>query len=76
MKLVDDCKTVWKHWSTWALTTVAGVGGTWLGIPDEIKANLPHWVAQGVSWSVFVAGVLGLGAKFKAQNLPPPEDKP
>lgn len=75
MKLVDDARQVWRHWSTWALTTVAGIGGTWLGIPDEIKSNLPHWVAQVVSWVVFIAGLLGLGAKFKAQNLDKPEDK-
>jgi hypothetical protein len=76
MKLVDNAKQVWKHWSTWALGWVAGVGTVWLGIPDEIKANLPHWFAQVVSWTVVIAGFLGLGAKFKAQNLPPPEDKP
>lgn len=68
MQLIDNAKAVWKHYSTWALTTVAGVGGTWVAIPEEIKSNLPHWVAQGVSWTVFFAGLFGLAGKFSPQK--------
>jgi hypothetical protein len=73
MKFVDNPRQVLRHWSTWALSTVVGIKGAWVSIPDDFKANLPHWVSQGVSWVVLVVAVLGLGAKFKAQNLPDPD---
>jgi len=80
MKLIDNAREVWKHWSTWALSTVVGIGGAWVSIPDEIKTNLPHYVSEGVSWVVTIAALLGLGAKFSPQkNLTPPdqpENKP
>jgi hypothetical protein len=73
MKVVDDARTVWRHYSTLALTTIAGLGGVWATVPDDIKALLPHWVGQGVAWCVFGVAVLGIGGKFIDQT---PKDKP
>lgn len=68
MKLVDDCKGAWRHYSTKALALAGALQGAWLGIPDEIKADLPHTVAKVVAWVVFVVAALGLGGKFVDQT--------
>ena len=73
MKLIDNARAAWKHYSTIALTAASGLQGAWLSIPDAIKENLPVTVAQAVAWITFVVAVLGLGGKFIDQT---PKDAP
>ena len=73
MKLIDNARAAWKHYSTIALTAASGLQGAWLGIPDAIKENLPATVGQAVAWVTLAVAVLGLGGKFIDQT---PKDAP
>lgn len=75
MKLINDCKAAWKHYSTIALTAASGLQGAWLSIPDSIKAPLPGWVAQAVAWITLTVVLAGLGGKFIDQS-PKAQDDP
>lgn len=68
MKLIDDCKGAWKHYSTQALALAGSLQGAWLSIPDSIKADLPKTVGEVVAWIVFAVAALGLGGKFVDQS--------
>lgn len=74
MKLIEDCKGAWSHYSTKALALAGSLQGAWLSIPDSIKDDLPKTVGQVVAWIVFVVAALGLGGKFVDQSKS--EDKP
>ena len=50
MKLIDDCKGAWRHYSTQALAFIATLGGTWHSLPDWVKEQLPGWAGQVVAW--------------------------
>ena len=67
MKLVDDIRGTWQHYSTIALSAAGGLQGAWLSVPDAIKANLPVTVGQAVSWVSLAIVVLGLFGKFVKQ---------
>jgi len=67
MKLIDDVRGAFHHYSTIALTAASGVQGAWISIPNEIRENLPATVGQAVSWICFVIVVLGLFGKFVKQ---------
>lgn len=73
MKLVDDCKGAWRHYSTKALALAAGLQGAWMSIDSSIKADLPQSVHQVVGYVVLAVAALGLGGKFVDQSKP--EDK-
>lgn len=67
MKLIDNVREAWGHYSTIALTAASGLQGAWIGIPDAIKAGLPELVGHAVSWVSFGIVVLGLFGKFVKQ---------
>ena len=68
MKIIDNARDSFRHYSTIALTAASGLQGAWLGIPDAIKANLPVTVGQAVSWISLAIVVLGLFGKFVNQS--------
>lgn len=72
MKIVDNAKACWKHYSTIALAMAGSLQGAWLAIPDTIKSDLPPTVGHVVAWIVFGVAVGGLGGKFVDQT----KDKP
>lgn len=73
MKIVENARAVWRHYSTIALSFASGLQGVWLGIPDSIKSDLPHAVGQAVAWITLAVALLGLGGKFIDQT---PKDAP
>lgn len=73
MKLVDDCKGAWRHYSTKALVLAGGLQGMWAGLPDAVHSALPDTVGKAVAWITFGVAMLGLGGKFVDQT---PKDKP
>lgn len=74
MKLVDNCKAVWRHYSTMALGMAGGLQGLWALLDAETKANLPSTVGQAVAWITLAVAVAGLAGKFIDQT--PKEPKP
>lgn len=71
MKLIDDARGAWRHYSTQSLAFVTSLGGIWAGMPDWAKSTLPSWVASAVAWTVFIVAALGLTGKFIDQGGPP-----
>ena len=67
MKLIDNVRGAWHHYSTIALTAASGLQGAWVSIPETIKENLPPIVAQSVSWVCLAIVLLGLFGKFVKQ---------
>jgi hypothetical protein len=77
VKLIDDCRGPWRHYSTQALAFVASVGVTWHSLPDWVTSQLPGWVAKVVAWGMTLVAVGGLFGKFVSQTpKDAPEDKP
>jgi hypothetical protein len=68
MKLIDEPKRIWRHFSTWALTVGGALQGVWLGIPDSIRGDLPHYAGQAVAWITLVVAVWGIGGKVVDQS--------
>lgn len=73
MKLIDDCKAAWRHYSTIALGMAGSLQGMWAGLPEAVKADLPPSVGQAVAWVTFSIAVGGLAGKFIDQT---PKDQP
>ena len=73
MKLVDDIKEVWTHYSTIAMAMAGSLQGAWATLPDSVKATLPPEVGQAVAWITLAVLVLGLGGKFVDQT---PKEQP
>lgn len=73
MKLVDDWKAVWKHYSTIALGMAGSLQGVWAGLPDSVRDDLPRSFGQGVAWITVAVAALGLVGKFIDQT---PKDEP
>lgn len=70
MKLIDDIKGAWGHYSTQALALGAAIPTVWQTIPDDLKAAMPpsaiHWVANITG----IVCALGLVGKFIDQGKP------
>ena len=73
MKLVDNAKQVWRHYSTIALSVAGSLQGAWAAIPNATKADLPDSVGKVVAWITIAVIVFGLGGKFVVQA---PKDAP
>lgn len=70
MKMVNNPKDVWRHYSTVALAVVAGVQGIWALMPEKFIAAYPAWVTPAVAYATGALAVLGLFGKFIKQDLP------
>lgn len=69
MKLVDNARQVWRHYSTIALGMAGGLQGVWAGLPDSVKTDLPPAVGQAVAWITLAIALGGLAGKFVDQDL-------
>lgn len=73
MKLVDNAKGAWRHYSTQALAAGASLPAAWEAIPDDLKVAFPpstiHWVARITG----IVCVMGLVGKFIDQS---PKERP
>lgn len=75
MKLIDDAKGAWRHYSTVALSTAGAVQTGWVTLPDEIKSDLPKTVGEWVAKITVAILFLGLIGKFVKQG-DAPKDSP
>lgn len=81
MKLIEDIKGAWRHFSTIALASGATIQGVWIAFPPDLKARLPQTTVDLVSYVTGVILVWGLIGKFiqqplKEPNAPDPAKKP
>lgn len=59
MKLVSDCRGVWKHYSSISMMTSMALVAAWNFFPADLKAHLPPWVLE--RGAPVLLGVLALG---------------
>lgn len=76
MKLVSDCKTVWKHYSSASLLVSMAMVAAWNFFPADLKAHLPPWLLE--RGAPLLLGVLALGfvGKFIDQTPLAGKDAP
>ena len=70
MKLIEDVKGAWRHFSTIALASGAAIQGVWIAFPDDLKAQLPLGTVKVVSYLTALILVWGLIGKFIKQPTP------
>ena len=68
MKLIDDIRGAWRHYSTQALAMGAALQGVWVAFPDDLKAALGPDAVVVVAKVTAVILVLGLLGKFVDQS--------
>ena len=68
MKLIDDVKGAWRHYSTIALSTAGAVQAAGVATPDLIRDGLPKGVNQWVSTVTVFILFWGLIGKFIKQG--------
>lgn len=59
MKLVDDWKQAWRWFSVNCMVIAASIQGTWVYIPDDLRAMAPAWLASGATITLLALGVAG-----------------
>lgn len=59
MTLVENVKDSWKWISVQAMTLAGALQGAWLYIPEDLKANVPHNLVNGITLVLLVAGIAG-----------------
>ena len=67
MKLIDNPREVWRHFSTWALLGATLLQGGWLLMPEVLRADLPAHTGQWIEWAVLFITTWGAGGKFVEQ---------
>ena len=70
MKLVQNAKEVWLHYSTQALIVVASAQGVWVLMPQAWIDTYPKWVTPTVASITGVVAALVVLGKFIKQDLP------
>lgn len=75
MKLIDDVKGVWKHYSMIALTASGTIQGAWVALPDVVKKDLPtttgEWVCR-ITTAIIFLGMVGKVIKQGGDAPPAP----
>jgi hypothetical protein len=59
MKLVDDARECWKWISMWCMTLAGAIQGSWMFIPDDMKASIPAGVVQAGTVALLALGMAG-----------------
>lgn len=70
MKIVENARDVWYHYSTQALAFVAIAQTSWVAYPEDWKAALPVWVSPLLAKVIGSVAALGLVGKFVKQDVP------
>lgn len=58
-ELVEDWRKAWRWFSVNAMIAAAAIQGTWLQIPDDMKAHIPSQLISGATIALLVLGVIG-----------------
>lgn len=72
MKIIEDARSVWRHFSTIGLLILAALPGAWEMLPPDTKAALPDAMRD---WIHIIVALWALGGKFIVQK-PPRRRKP
>jgi len=67
MKLIENPRAAFKHYSLIALGAIGTLQGTWLALPEPVQALVPHGNAV-MAYATLAAAVLGAVGKFIDQS--------
>ncbi|ALN64570.1 putative membrane protein [Lysobacter antibioticus] len=59
MKLIDNWRCAWRFLSVQAMSLALAVQATWLSLPDDLRAQVPLWVAASVTAFLLITGLIG-----------------
>lgn len=59
MTLVENAKDAWRWISVQAMTLAGALQGAWLYIPEDLKANIPAHLVNGLTILLLIAGIVG-----------------
>ena len=76
MKLIDDIKGAWRHFSTIALALGTAIQGAWIAYPADLKLGLPPTAVSLINYALGAVLLWGLVGKFIDQTpkAPPPKE--
>lgn len=64
MQLIENWRKSYRMLSVQAMALATAIQGTWMTIPDELKASIP---AQTVNWITMVLLAFGIFGRLVAQ---------
>jgi hypothetical protein len=70
-ELVEDWRNAWRWLSVNCMVLAGAIQGSWLFVPEDMKASIPPHITSGVTVILLVIGVAG---RLKKQA--PCEPKP
>lgn len=59
MKLVEDWKQCLKWFSVQSMIAAMALQSAWIGMPPDLKANIPALLVNAVSIGILVLGFVG-----------------
>lgn len=59
MRLVSNARQGWKWVSVQSMAAAMAVQGTWVALPDDMKASLPDWAVSAATMALLVLGTIG-----------------
>jgi hypothetical protein len=59
IKLIHNWRQCWRMVSVQAMTLAGAIQGSWLFIPEDMKASIPSTVVQWVTLALLGLGVAG-----------------
>ena len=59
MELVDDWKSAWRWFSMNCMGLATVIEGTWVGLSDDIRQQLPKDIAHIMAIAVLITGMFG-----------------
>lgn len=59
MKFVENAKQSWKWFSMQAMTLAGALQGTWVTIPEDLKAQVPANAVHYITLALVAAGIVG-----------------
>lgn len=59
MRLIDNWRECYRWASMRAMTAAGAVQATWLALPDDLRATVPHNLVTGITIALLVLGLVG-----------------
>lgn len=59
MKLVPNWRRAWRWISVQAMVVAGAIQGSWIFIPQDMKASIPQDIVQAVTVALLAFGVAG-----------------
>lgn len=72
-QVIPDWKAAWKLLSVQYNAVLVALGGIWLALPDDAKAQILTAVGVPTAWVVVAIGAVGFVLRMKSQKPKDPQ---